>query len=138
LLPLPIADHLELLGYQASASTIQAGQTLVLKQWWRVRQPPPPPVSLSARLVKIDSSGAQTDVITADALGLRAEDWLPGMTLIQQNAFALGADFPPGDYWIAVGLFDVTTGRRFPVAETADQAIDQIILQKITVTASAR
>jgi hypothetical protein len=137
-LPLPIADHVELLGYEVSGSTIAAGQTLVLKQWWRVRQPPPPPVSLSARLVTIDSSGAQKDVLTGDALGLRAEDWQPGLTLIQQNAFTISSDFAPGDYWLAVGLFDVTTGRHYPVAETADQVIDRIILQKVTITASSR
>jgi hypothetical protein len=136
-LPLPIADHLELLGYQVSASTVQIGQTLVVREWWRVRQPPPPPVSLSARLIAIDASGAQHEILAGDGLGLRAEDWQPGMTLIQQHSFALSAEIPPGVYWIAVGLFSVDSGRRFPVSEIGDQVIDQILLQSVSVTAKS-
>jgi hypothetical protein len=135
-LPLPIADHLELLGYQVSATTVQVGQTLVVTEWWRVRQPPPPPVSISARLESIDPAGNAQDVLSGDALGLRAESWQQGLTLIQKHALMISSDLPPDDYWLAVGLLDMTTGRHFPVSETPDQTIDRIVLQKITVTAS--
>ena len=137
LLPLPIADHLELLGYQVSAPTVQAGQTLVVTEWWRVRQPPPPPVSISARLERVDVAGNQQDVLSGDALGLRAEAWQPGLTLIQKHALTISPDLPPGDYWLAVGLLDMTTGRDFPISETPDQTIDRIVLRQITVTASS-
>jgi hypothetical protein len=80
----------------------------------------------------------QQDILSGDALGLPAELWQPGITLIQKNALTLNTAVQPGSYWLAVGLFDVNTGRHFPVSETDDQTIDRILLQMITVASGGQ
>lgn len=137
-LPVPVADHLELLGYQLNSTELAPGDTLVATVWWRVRQPPPPPVSIFAHLIPAGDEGIQTPAAVGDALGVRAEDWQPGMVLIQQHLLLISQDVPPGDYDLAVGLYSLATGLRFPVAETLDRVIDQIDLATVRVDSSAR
>jgi len=137
-LPLPVADHLELLGYQLSALQVSVGEKLTVTAWWRVRQPPTPPVSIFAHLLPAGESGAPNPVAIGDTLGVRAEDWQPGMIVIQQHVFLIGTDIAPGEYDLAIGLYSLATGKRFAVSETADQVIDQIIVATIKVIAAAR
>jgi dolichyl-phosphate-mannose-protein mannosyltransferase len=137
-LPVPVADHLELLGYQISSSEAAAGDTLTATVWWRVRQPPQPPVSIFAHLVPSGDEGVLPPVAIGDTLGVRAEDWRPGMILIQQHVLAISPDAPTGDYVLEVGLYSLVTGSRFPVAETPDRVIDRILLSTIRVNAATR
>lgn len=137
-LPLPIADQLELLGYQLDPGPIEVGKTLVIKEWWRMRQAPQTPFVISARLIAADSAGTKNESAGGDALGVRTDDWQPGMLLIQQHTIPLPTALPPGDYWVAVGLLDPATGRYLPVSESGGQIIDRIYLARITVKASAR
>ena len=129
LLPIPIAGYLELLGYQVAPADISVGETLVLTAWWRVREPPPPPVSIFAHLLAADGSAIQT----GDALSVQAEDWLPGMVLIQQHILAIEGNIPPGDYALSVGLYSLSTGERFPISETGDRLVDHIVLRTVQV-----
>lgn len=129
-LPLPIAGHLELLGYRLNASTIQPGETLTLTAWWRVRDPAPPPVSIFAHLLAADG----TLLAAGDGLGLAAEDWQPGTVIIQQHQFPIGEDAPPGSYTLVVGLYSLSTGERFPISQSADRVIDQIVLRSVELS----
>ncbi len=137
-LPIPVADHLELLGYQVDAPEVAVGKTLMLTVWWRVRQPPQPPVSIFAHLLPAGGGDFQTPAAVGDTLGVRAEDWQPGMILIQRHLFSIGESVAPGEYDLAVGLYSLSTGQRFPVSQTADQVIDRIVLVKIKVIPAAR
>ncbi|HEC21743.1 MAG TPA: phospholipid carrier-dependent glycosyltransferase [Chloroflexi bacterium] len=128
-LPLPIAGHLELLGYRLSAGEVSIGDTLTLTAWWRVREPPPPPVSIFAHLLAADG----TPVQVGDSLGVAAEDWRSGMVLIQQHHFSISEDVAPGDYALAVGLYSLETLERFPVSRSGDRVVDRIILRSVRV-----
>lgn len=133
-LPLPIAGYVELLGYEVTPAEVPIGQTLTLTAWWRVREPPPPPVSFLAHLMAPDGTMVQA----GDALGIQAEDWQPGMILIQQHSFAIGENIAAGDYTLSVGLYSLATGERFTISEAADRVVDRIVLRTIRVVASAR
>jgi 4-amino-4-deoxy-L-arabinose transferase-like glycosyltransferase len=133
-LPLPVAGHLELLGYRVSAGSAAPGDTLVLTAWWRVREPPPPPVLIFAHLSAPDGSLA----LAGDGLGVLAEDWRPGMVLIQQHRFPIPAGLAPGSYSLSVGLYSLNTGERFPVSESAGRVVDRIVLRTVEVTAAGR
>jgi len=41
--------------------------------------------------------------------------WQPGEEITDHHGLALPADLPPGEYSLAVGLYDAATGRRLPV-----------------------
>ena len=41
--------------------------------------------------------------------------WQPGEEVTDHHGLALPADLPPGEYRLAVGLYDVATGERLPV-----------------------
>jgi hypothetical protein len=128
-LPLPIAGHLELNGYQVNAGQVAPGETLTVTIWWRVRDPPPPPVSFFAHLIAPDGSVAAI----GDSLGMAVEDWQPGTVLIQQHAFHIGEELPDGSYALAVGLYTLDTLERFPVSQSGDRVVDRIVLRNVNV-----
>lgn len=128
-LPLPIAGHLELLGYEVSSREVATGDTLALTSWWRVREPPAPPVMFAAQLAAPDGEHEQH----IDGLGVVAEDWRPGMVIVQQHRFAIGGELPPGSYTLSIGLFSPATGERFTVFRSGDRVLNRIVLRGIEV-----
>jgi hypothetical protein len=128
-LPLPIAGRLALLGYEVDR-TVAVGDDLVLTTYWRVRQPPPPPVTIFARL----ESQQGAEVAAADALGVVAEYWRPGMVIVQRHRLHIGAEVAPGNYVLTAGLMSAASGERFPVSQSGDRIIDRIVLRNVEVT----
>jgi hypothetical protein len=60
--------------------------------------------------------------------------WLPGQTLADPYRLVLPADLPPGDYWVEVGMYGMTSLRRFPVVDLAGNlAGDRVILGPVRV-----
>jgi hypothetical protein len=98
--------------------------------WWRVREPPPPPVSFFAHLIAPDGS----TVAVGDSLGMAVEDWQPGTVLIQQHAFNVEETLPDGRYALAVGLYALDTLERFPVSQSGERVVDRIVLRNVNVT----
>lgn len=133
-LPLPIAGYIELLGYQVSAAVALPGDTLTLTTWWRVREPIQPPVSFFTHLVATDG----TLVHASDGLGVPAEYWQPGMVIVQQHHLQIGDEIPPGSYTLAVGLYSLSTGERFPVSRSGERVIDRIVLRSLQIQATER
>ncbi len=128
-MPPSVARYLELLGYEVVPAEAPVDGTLTLTAWWRVRRPPPSPVAFFAHLVAADGSVAQAD----DAIGIRTEDWQPGMILIQQHSFAIGENVAVGDYTLLVGLYPLTTGKRFTTSDIEDRASYRVMLRTIQV-----
>ena len=46
--------------------------------------------------------------------------WIPGETLVETVALTLPADLPPGDYTLALGLYDENSMERLPVTGAPD------------------
>ncbi len=118
-LPISFSGALELLGYAFDTAQVAPGQSVTVTVWWRVRQPPGELVSVFAHLIAPDGFVP----LTADALGVPVEAWQPGMVIVQQHTFDLPEGLVPGDYQIAVGLYNLTTGDRYPINPTQDQAV---------------
>lgn len=130
-LPIPIAGHLDLLGYTLEGrQPFRAGTSFSLIAWWRVREVPPPPVSIFAHVLKPDN----TPLAAGDALGIPAEQWQSGMIIVQRHTFNLPSDAPAGTYPIALGLYSLSTGERFIVSQSADRIVDSIVITTIEVT----
>ncbi len=128
-LPVPIAGYLELLGYDLSTRIPAPGDELTLTTWWRIRELPAPPVTFFARITTPD----EREIVAADALGIPAESWQPGMIIVQQHVFEIPPETPPGSYAVIAGLGSPETGFRYPVFESGDRVVDHIVLRGIEV-----
>ncbi len=128
--PLPIAGTIELLGYDILEQALyQAGDTIRLQVWWRVREPSEPGISLFAHILTPEGTLASG----ADALGVVVEDWEPDLTFVQQHTFTLAESVQPGVHTITVGLYSTATGERYAISETAERVVDRIVLQNIEI-----
>ncbi len=74
----------------------------------------------------LDADGVT--LVNADHLPPRpTREWRPGQAIPDRVTFALPSDLPPGDYWIAVGLYDAgdPTLSRLPLS---DGSGDRVLL----------
>jgi hypothetical protein len=94
----------------ALPQTLVAGDTVpfTLTVENRGVAPPYAPYELRVKL-----SGAGGRVIRALTTGCKS--WLPGTPVDSSYALSLPADLKPGSYELAIGLFDLSTGKERPV-----------------------
>jgi len=60
--------------------------------------------------------------------------WLPGQTFSDPYRLTVPADLPPGDYWLEVGMYGMTSLQRLPVVNLeGNLAGDRIILGPVRV-----
>jgi hypothetical protein len=60
--------------------------------------------------------------------------WLPGQTVQDPYRLVLSDDLPPGDYWLEVGMYGMTSLRRLSVVDLAgDLAGDRVVLGPVRV-----
>ena len=120
--------QIEMLGYDFAPSTIQAGETLNLTLHWRVLTEPQESYKVFVHL--LDSNGA----IRAQADGipmywaLPTTCWVRDEVISDAYALSIPSDALPGDYTLAVGFYQETTGIRLPVGES-----DHVQLGPVTI-----
>ena len=116
-------ESIALVGYDWSGETVAPGETLTLKPFWQAAELPSTNVNLFVHLLPPDEAQpvAQWDGPPA-AEGRPTLTWtdadevLPGSTV----QIVVPDDLPPGEYRLALGLYDFTTGARLPLADGAD------------------
>ena len=60
--------------------------------------------------------------------------WLPGQVFLDPYRLSIPGDLPPGDYRLEVGMYGMTSQRRFPVVDSeGNLAGDRIILGPVRV-----
>ncbi len=117
---------------------VQAGQPLHLALTWRALVSPRYSFTIFIHL--IDGAGRPVFIHDYTPLGgscptyLWFPKWLPGQTLTDPYRLVLPADLPPGDYWLEVGMYGMTSLRRLPVVDLAGNlAGDRVILGPVLV-----
>ena len=131
-------------GWQAREATweepliVEAGHALHLTLTWRALASPRDSFTIFIHL--IDGAGRDVDGHDYTPLGgacptyLWFPKWLPGQTLTDPYRLVLSADLPPGDYWLEVGMYGMTSLRRLPVVDLAGNlAGDRVILGPVRV-----
>jgi len=120
------------------AVTARAGQTLHLTLRWRALDVPRESATVFIHL--IDGAGRPVAGWDYTPLGGSAPTylwfpkWLPGQTFIDPYRLEIPADLPPGDYWLEVGMYGMTSLRRFPVVDLkGNLAGDRVILGAVRV-----
>jgi hypothetical protein len=116
----------------------RAGGALHLTLRWRTLSAPRDSATVFIHLI----DGAERPVAGWDYTPLGGSaptylwfpKWLPGQTYIDPYRLTLPHDFPPGDYRLEVGMYGMTSHRRFPVVGVSgDLAGDRIILGPVRV-----
>jgi len=117
---------------------VQAGRAVHLTLTWRALVSPRDSFTVFIHL--IDGAGQYVTGHDYTPLGgacptyLWFPKWLPGQTLTDPYRLALPSDLPPGDYWLEVGMYGMTSLRRLPVVDLAGNlAGDRVILGPVQV-----
>lgn len=116
----------------------RAGSALHLTLRWRTLAAPRDSATVFIHL--IDGAGRPVAGWDYTPLGGSAPTylwfpkWLPGQTFVDPYRLALPQDLPPGDYQLEVGMYGMTSHRRFPVVgASGDLAGDRVILGPVRV-----
>ena len=120
-------DQIKLVGYDLEATD----QSIAFRPYWQVQEPPATNYSMFVHLYPADTvdvitqyDGAPT---TPDRLTLTWDD--PDELYIGADVvLTLPADLPPGDYRLAVGLYDFTSGQRLLLSDGDDFYTVQVLI----------
>ena len=117
---------------------VQAGRPLHLTLAWRALASPRDSFTIFIHV--IDGAGRPVMGHDYTPLGgacptyLWFPKWLPGQTLTDPYRLTVPLDLPPGDYWLEVGMYGMTSLRRLPVVDlSGNLAGDRIILGPVRV-----
>jgi hypothetical protein len=124
----------ELVGYNLSPAAVRPDETLRLTLFWQARQWIAQDYTVFVHL--LDSQGkiwGQHDGPPQDG-ALPTSAWNPGELLRDEHLLTVDTQAPPGDYRLAIGLYDPATLQRLPVFDAQGQAAgDAVLLGPLTV-----
>ncbi|GIW08610.1 MAG: hypothetical protein KatS3mg060_3415 [Dehalococcoidia bacterium] len=120
--PVRLLDH-------AESSHVERGATLPLTLTWQVANTPTGTADLAWFSHLIDRDGRRWGI--GDANGYPSYQWRPGDLVVGRYDLAVQPDTPPGEYRIAVGLYDRRSGER--LASTTPDG--NVIFGRVKVTA---
>jgi hypothetical protein len=110
------ADQIELIGYALGAEAAQAGGAIDLRLYWRALRRPDADYTVFVHLR--DATG-QT-IAQADGQPQRGayptSFWDAGESVSDEHPIDVPTDAAPGGYTIAVGLYELPSGDRLPIA----------------------
>jgi hypothetical protein len=136
-MPINFGEQVNLLGYDLDRLTVKPGQPFNLTLYWQARQPAA--VNYSALAHLIDSERhlyAGHDNLHPGSLP--ATKWQPWGFVKDPHTILVPYGTPPGDYFLATGLYEPTTWTRLPVRANGDAAWGDIVVIPITVARALR
>jgi 4-amino-4-deoxy-L-arabinose transferase-like glycosyltransferase len=110
-LEIPFADGITLVGYGLAPQPASPGETLTVTLYWTVVMQPTQEYTIFVHLLKGSAQLAVADGPPA-AGDYPTSMWRAGDTIEDSHLISLPPDLRPGDYSIAVGLYDPVTGSR--------------------------
>jgi hypothetical protein len=116
-----LGREIKLLGYTLGQSAVQPGDTLELVLYWQALAPIERNYQVFVHLFQ-GTMWAQDD--SAPDCAMRpTSGWEPGQIVRDTHVLTLAPDTPATDIPLTVGLYDLITSHRLPVAETGEDAI---------------
>jgi 4-amino-4-deoxy-L-arabinose transferase-like glycosyltransferase len=111
-------EHIALRGYDLHTSALTSTGALSLTVQWKADAPPPHDYLLFAHL--LNAAGERVAQIDVPPGGpdQPTSAWEPGRVITWAHPLPLPPDLPPGNYWLALGLYDPATGARLPLHGT--------------------
>ncbi|MBI3959301.1 MAG: hypothetical protein HY328_10875 [Chloroflexi bacterium] len=126
--PTPLGDGIDLLGHQLFLPAgMPAGATFYTRLYWQVSAPPSADYTAFAHLLRRNENGDLVWLAGADRPpgegSCPTSEWLPGEVVIDELQFALPADLPAGDLFVAVGFYTAENQQRLAVPGSADNQV---------------
>jgi hypothetical protein len=128
-----LGDRVDLLPIPLPAQPVAAGTVMPVSLRWRVAQPVEAPYNVFVHL----ASTAQPFIAGVD--GEPCGGWYPtdhwhyGEVIEHSMQLQVPAGLAPGQYQVAVGLYDWQTGARLPVVQDNQREPDRAFVGNITV-----
>lgn len=126
-----LGGHIDLLGYDLSATEVQSGGVLPLTLYWKATALVPYNYQAFAHLSAADGTvwGQSDKLNPGDFPSTR---WPLDKYVWDDHKIQLKPDTPPGEYQLSVGLYLLDDGRRAPVFDDSGQIVaDHVILNTI-------
>ncbi len=132
-LDLRLGQAIALRGYALLDDTLAAGDILQLTLFWEALEIPQSRYKVFVQVLDDqDRIVGQHDSEPGGGL-LLTINWKPGQQITDNYGVLIGADTPPGNYRLVVGMYDLFTNDRLPVWEQEHPRGDAILLTYITV-----
>jgi hypothetical protein len=127
------ADGIDLLQAHLAASDAAAGDWLRFTLAWRARQPVQQDVTVFTQLVGPDGRvwGQQDNPPRGGWYPVSL--WQPGEVVLDDFAFLVTPEAPPGVYQLVVGLYDSQTIERLPGRLAAGTETDAVAVSPLTI-----
>jgi hypothetical protein len=124
---------LGLTGCALPSEPTHPGEVLPVSLTWRALEVPDGDYTVFVHLIDAgERVWAQHDGQPAG--GWRpTSSWQPGEEITDHHGLALPADIPPGEYFLAVGLYDASTGQRLPVTVPGAAPTDRVEIGPVPV-----
>ena len=127
---------IQLDGYDIAPSDLSAGDPIQLTLFWQALQPPGQSYVVFVHL--LDNQGRLVAQVDQQPLKGQwpTQLWQSGHKLADRYTLALNSPLPPGDYTLAVGLYEADTLQRLPVQTDQYPIVDNAVrLIDLPVTA---
>lgn len=125
-------DHIQLLGYDLSAATVQPGESFDLTLAWQANAALRTSYKVTLQLLSDDQHiVAQSDGVPANWTR-PTTSWRPQEVIGDHHSLTVNADTPPGRYNLIAAVYDEETGDRLP-ARFAGNRADHVVLTEIVV-----
>ncbi len=131
---------IRLAGYDLPSAKIRPGEQLALTLFWRSEETPEASYKVFVHLVGAEFNPALNNPLWGQVDRLPLEGalpttaWAPGVVIPDTYRVPLDANAPPGEYRLAVGLYDPLSGERLRVYDArGDELGDAIVISAITV-----
>jgi len=127
-------ENIQLLGYALSATSAAPGDILQITFFWSAAQKLEKRYKVFVHLYADVNAPpvAQTDSEPGGGLALTTT-WAPGQTVPDNHGLFLPSDLPAGQYQLLVGLYNMDTGERLPVAVGDTIVGDRLDLGSISI-----
>ena len=129
-LSITLGDGIELAGYDVQPAQLHAGEILYLQLHWQTTSIPGSDWTVFTHVTRRDDAGNSQVMAGRDSLpgngSLPTRRWQAGWRILDEYQISLPADLAPGEYGVAVGLYQAT-GERLPADEAG------ILLGTVTI-----
>jgi hypothetical protein len=128
-----LGESIQLLGHRVETGAlpedrIQPGQAITVNLYWQASSPVPKDYTVFAHL--LDAAGRVQTQHDGPPMGGRypTSKWLPRQIIEDPTHLTLPPDLPPGNYRLAIGMYELTTGQRLPVTDRGVRVPNDAIL----------
>jgi len=129
-----LGGQVELLGYDLESETVQAGDSLRLRLYWRALSGMAESYTVFTHL--LDGQGQVWGQKDNPPMEGRYPTtlWVAGEVVSDEYAVPVRDDAPAGEYTIEVGMYRLETGERLPILDGEGQVMgDRVLLGSVTV-----